>query len=1304
MSSSRVLLRVIGLCFFLAVVIALHGQINRGAIEGIVSDPQGAVMAGVEIEITAVDTNLVSRTTTNGAGAYRVLDLMPGRFRGRFSFAGFSTVEMSDIEINAGKVTRVDTTMKVDATRQTVEVKAEAPLVESGASNFSTTLATKTIQEMPLQGRDLQQLVFLVPGINNVGGPPGSNFGFNSQYGTFPDPMHVLGSDLSVNGGQGGANAWYLDGNLNLSSFAENIAVNPSPDAVQEFQAITNAFAAEYSRTGGGVFNVVLKSGTNQFHGNLYEFLRNDATNARNPFTSIDEQGKIIKDRQLRFNNFGFTVGGPVTIPHVYNGKDKTFFFFSSDFTKLHLLGYRNFTVPSARMRQGDFSEDADVISNGLWDPFSTVGPDADGLFQRRAFGTPVAGNPFGNDGCLASAVESGKASGTPTCNFSTQLPQSRLDPTAMYFMNSFPLPNYNDPLSGCPVGKDGFKICNNFHGAVGSSQNPSNFSLKFDHQWSEKSRFFVEWLYNPGKYRNYRVPWTGATFPYDSVGWGSNYPVDFTNQIISIGNTYSITPTFINEFRLGFSRQWMSTNPSSPYPDEIIDQKAVSAKLQANQIPSDPFFPVPHWSIGTPGGGNITFGPTTWVNMNTAAEAYTLLDNVTKIIGKHTLKTGFVYRLEHTAYESGFPTGFGFGGELVQDPNNNLGGSGLAQFMLGAVASGGRGSYTGVMWKPYERFRYWGFFVQDDFRLTNNFTLNLGLRYDINGLYRTRQGPNSNFCLGCPNEATGLKGKVVYEGDAGFPKGDIAPAHKNNIEPRINFSWSPFKDRKTVFRGGYNIFSSNAFASINSPGQSAANAPGWNQEYDWNGSFYPDQCAKFSGQCVAFPLSDTSIDKRTLTTPQYPSTFPGANRDPLLGIGLLQFFTPPAHDPMVQSWGFEVQRELPANMMVSIGYVGNHGTHLVGEPFRQFNFVHTADRIKYRTAIDANVPITDYYSGATAAKMQEVYGSSELPRSFLLKDYPFYGAISALQNNTAFEGTSIYHGMNLRVQKRYSQGLDFVAAYTFSKKIVNASTGQTSTMLVDPIHWGTRAGGIGGRGGALSMTGGFGGSFQDIDNKNLDRAIAADDITHMLNLAASYELPFGKGRKFLNSSRAANAIIGGWRLTSNFNAQGGLPLSIGGPCNELTCRPNTVGDGRFSGSRSKQDKINQWMNPAGFEPVFGNDQNFWANYDPNDDRAWRFGTAGARLPWLRTPGFWNVDTALAKQFHFSEQKYLEFRWEVFNALNHQNLGFPDNNFCLPPLADGTTDTVHQDGCQFGRITNIQTDPRSMQFALKFFF
>lgn len=1306
MVCGRTFLKVSAFVSFLLWTAIVEAQLNRGVLEGTVTDAQGAVVPGVDVTVTSTDTNVSVTSKTNGSGYYRVVDLVPGKYVAHFLMAGtFSPLDVNEIEVRAGQVIKVDAQLKLEANRQLVVVKAEIPLIETDASNFSASLGTATIQELPLPGRDIQQLIFLLPGINQSGGPPGSNFGFNSQYGTFPDPTYAFGSQVSVNGGQAGDNVWYLDGNMNLSAFAENVVVNPSPDVVQEFQVVNNGFAAEYGRTGGAVFNVVLKSGTNAPHGNLYEYLRNDATNARNPFTSIDSQGNLIKDRQLRFNNFGGTLGGPVYIPKVYNGKNKTFFFFSLDHQILHLLGNKVFTVPTARMRQGDFSEDPDVISNGLWNPYSTVGPNpSTGLFERAAFGTPVAGNPFGNNGCLASSVEAGRGQGIQTCNFSSQIPSSLMDPVANYFIKSFPAPNYNDPLSGCPMGLDGYRICHNFLGAVGSSQDPYNMSIKFDHQWSDRSRYFVEWLYNPGKYNNYRVPWTGATFPNDQTGWGSNYPVDFRNQIIAIGNTYTLRPTVINEFRGGFSRQFIDSHPNHPYPDSITDQSSVQKILAPIRIPQDPQMPVPNWGMSMPGGAGTSFGPTQWVNMTTAAEAYTISDNVTKVAGKHTFKTGLIYRLEHTGYFGPYPTAFYFGGELAQDPNTGRGGSGLSQFMMGAVATAGRNSTTGQQGKPYERFRYWGFYWQDDFRITPRFTLNFGIRYDINGLFRTRYNPQSNFCLDCPNETTGLKGKVIYSGDPEMPKGhDIAPANKNSIAPRFNFAWSPFADKKTIIRGGYDVFYTNSFAAVNAPGQASNNMPGWANVFAWQGSFYPDKCLPFSGQCVAFPLSDTTTDKALLTFPPLPPDFPAQHRDPLLGSSHLEFFTPPPHDPMVQSWNLEVERELPGKMMMSVAYVGTHGTHLMGEAFRQFNYIHTADRIKYRTTLDANIPITDIYSGKTATLLEQIYGSASLPRSLLLKQYPFYGAIQALQNQTAFDGTTIYHGLNVRLQKQYSYGLSFVAAYTFSKKINNAVTASPVALVTDPIHW-ARSGQIGGRAGQLPWSGGFGPGFQDPDNRNLDRAVAADDIPHMFNLAASYELPIGIDKPFLNRKGVASKLLGGWRLTSNLNAESGVPLPISGPCNELTCRPNLIGNPKFTGSRSREQQITQWINPAAFEPPFGNDQSFWANYDPNDNRAYQFGTAGMRLPGIRSPGFWNVDTALAKSFHLTDTRYFEFRWEVFNALNHQNLGFPDTNFCLPPTADGTVDRVHQDGCQFGRITNVQTDPRSMQFALKFVF
>jgi hypothetical protein len=1298
-------------CFVLGLaagpITIVQAQLNRGVMEGIVTDPQRAVVVGAEVVVTNIGTNVASTTKTNDTGYYRVVDLVPGRYRAHFAAGGFSTTDIVDIEVLAGQVLKMDAQLTLGTTREAVSVEAIAPLVETGASNFSHNVENQMIQEVPINGRDLQQLVYLLPGVANASGPPGSNFGFSSQFGTFPDPTFTQGSDVSVNGGQAGANSWYLDGNLNLSGLAENIVVNPSPDAVSEFAAITNGFAAEYGHTGGGVFNVVLKSGTNAPHGNLYEFVRNSATNARNPFTSIDSTGQLIPDRDLHFNNFGGTFGGPVVLPKIYNGKNKTFFFVSVDQQVLHLDGSQVFTVPTPLMRQGNFSEDPSTVNGGLWNPYSTVGPNSSGLFTRTAFGTPVAGNPYGAGGCTNTAVEAGAASGQPTCNFSSQIPKSMLDPVAMYFINSYPLPNYNDPLSTCPMAANGqYRTCDNFLAGVGSSQDPLNLSLKFDHQMSAKSTFFAEWLVNPGEYNNYRVPWSGASFPEGQFGYGSAFPLWFRNQLAGIGNTYIINPTFINEFRASFSRQSFTSHPATGgYPNSVTDLSGVQKVLAPVQLPALPFEPEPSISIGLQANaGTALMGTPGWANGSSMAESYTYLDNVTKILGKHTLKAGFMYRLEHAARTLNGPDALNFNGSLTQDPSTGLGAPGLAQFELGAVGNTSQASFSAY---PFLRWREWGAYIQDDFRITPNLTLNIGLRYDLNGYFKTREpGPMSNFCLTCENPLTGLPGEMVYWGDSEFPNNsDMFPANKNDIAPRFNFSWAPFKDRKTVIRGGYDIIYTNALQEFNNVGQGIASGPQWQDYNNYSGSFYPNQCAPLSGNCVAFPLSDTTTNKSTLTQPPIPAGLvpPAAIRDPSLGASGLQIYVPASHDPYMEEWSLDIQRELPFNMMLDVGYVGTHGIHLAGDNFKNLNYVPTADLIKYKTQINALVPITDYYSGSTAQQLEAVYGSSMLPLGTLLKPYPFFGALPGefVGAQVEFNGVTLYNGLNVKLQKRYSNGLNFIAAYTFSKKIDNAAVSQLASLVLDPIH-SERTGLVGGRIGAEGLT--AGGVWQDPDNENLDRTIAPDDITHMFNFASSYVLPVGKGKALLDTGGIVNALLGGWRITGNFTAQSGVPLHVTGPCNGLTCYPNLVGNPALSHSRSKTELEADWINVSAFEPVYGNDQSYWANPNPNAPQWWQYGTAGAFLPGLRGPGFWNVDTSLSKEFHLTEQKYFQLRWEMFNSLNHMNLGLPNTNFCLPPGPDGETNAVQQAGCTFGRITNIQTDPRSMQFALKFFF
>ncbi len=1298
--------------FVLACTTLLSAQLNRGTIDGTVTDPQREAMSGVSVTVTSVDTNVTTTTKTNGAGYYRVEALVPGIYRAHFVAVGFTSLDITSIEVPAAQVIRVDGRLKVGSINEKIEVKADLPVLETDASNFSSTLQPDLIQNVPLAGRDLQQLTFLLPGVNNVGGPPGTNFGFDSNFGTFPDPTHLLGSALAVNGGQSGTNAWYLDGNLNISSFGENIVVNPSPDSVSEFQAITSGLSAEYSHTGGGVFNVVLKSGTNSFHGDIYEYLRNSATNAVNPFSVKGGFGQA----QVQFNNFGGTLGGPVIVPHLYDGRNRTFLFFSLDASILHQSGNSAYTVPTPLMRQGNFSEDPNVVTNGIWNPVTTAGPQSDGTFQRTAFGTP-ANNTFG-PGCLNASVEAGAAAGVTTCNFSTQIPTVMLDPTAMFFINSFPLPNHIDTLGGCPLAASGtYSICNNFEGRSGGSQDPINLSVKIDHQ-TGKSKYFFEWLFSPTQYRNYQVPWTGPTFPQELIGFGSPYNFGIRSQVIALGHTYAFSSNLINDFRVSFSRQFLSTL-SHPYPNNVTAQSAVEQRLAPSLLPSNSYFSTPNFQIdNVSGGGNgIDFGPEPWVNIATGSEAYTILDNVTKIIGKHTMKMGFIYRLDHASYQSDDPTTLDFNASLAQDPNSGLGGNGLAQFMMGAVPADGSG-FAGHLKSPYIRWRSWGAFVQDDFHVRPNFTLNVGLRYDLNGYFKARYYPMSNFCFTCLNPLTGLKGENIYEGSPGFPNGDIFPANHTDFAPRFNFSWAPSALRKTVIRGGYDIFYTDAIENFNAPGQSVVNGSGWGQGAGWYRSFYP-QCQAFGGPCEAFPLSDTTTNKTNLLFPSITGPFPAQTRENLLGGTYA--FVKPTHDPMVQSYTLELQREFPGGLSVSVAYVGTHGTHLSGSGPNSYlyNNVSTANKLKYQAQLYNNYPISQFFSGQTATQLGLLYGNpvngptTTLSLQQLLEPYPFFPTIPV---SGTFEGGSTYNGMNLRVQKRTSHGLDFIVAYTVSKQMDNWSVGGAGVEAVDPIHF-TRNGLIGGRGGQLEST--FGGpwTFQDPSNRNADRAIAVDDIPQQFNVGATYDLPVGKGKVFLNRGGIVGGILGGWKLSGNFNAQKGLPLPISCPSSTLQQlstpgtsfqesggRCNMIGDPHFSGHRSKSDQIADWINPSAFEPAFGNDQSFWANYSITDPRAWTFGNMKPRTDAIRGPGYWNLDSSLMKDFHLTEQRYVEFQWEVFNTLNHQNLGLPNTTLCLPPNPDGSTDLVHQAGCTFGKITGVQTDPRNLTFALKFFW
>jgi hypothetical protein len=413
--------------------------------------------------------------------------------------------------------------------------------------------------------------------------------------------------------------------------------------------------------------------------------------------------------------------------------------------------------------------------------------------------------------------------------------------------------------------------------------------------------------------------------------------------------------------------------------------------------------------------------------------------------------------------------------------------------------------------------------------------------------------------------------------------------------------------------------------------------------------------------------------------------------------------------DPYVEQWSFFVERQLPADSMISVGYVGTHGTHLIGDSFRTLNPVPTAMRLALRDNINNPVP-TDPTIGA-------IYGcSTSCPGSLVLKAFPEW---NPLTDTVSPDGYNRYDAFETKFEKRFSHGLNMLVAYTIQKNIVSPNLTGLEGSNLSPTIFGRGVGRASAVNNGFSFSQGLGLPFgleEDPNNRARYVALAPDDIPQILNIAATYQLPAGPGRPFFTHGAAAK-VLGGWTLAQSWNLQSGVPLGFSAPCNAISCRPNLVGNAKAGqGSQSRQQLENQYFNPNAFEAPFGSDptvaQEITTGLTPQGmplsfntlDQWWQFGNSAAALGSARAPGFWGVDMAITKDMHFSESRYFQFRWEVINALNHQSLGVPHTNWCLPPGPGGQVDAVHIFGCQFGKITNVQIDPRAMEFALKLYW
>lgn len=576
---------------------------------------------------------------------------------------------------------------------------------------------------------------------------------------------------------------------------------------------------------------------------------------------------------------------------------------------------------------------------------------------------------------------------------------------------------------------------------------------------------------------------------------------------------------------------------------------------------------------------------------------------------------------------------------------------------------------------------------------MTSKLTLNFGLRYDFYGWFKDRFDNTSYFDFNIMNPADpARRGGIVYVNTPQHPSRVLFPANKNDFAPRFNFAYAATP--KTVVRGGINIIYTNGMTQLQGQGDGPSEAPGYNVYLPWNGDI-TGQGLTTTGQVPAFLLSHGLPSLPVLPNPR---TVNQQLLGPLGGTVLTQVKN--THDPYVTLWNLQIEKELPGDMALAVGYVGNKGTFLIGQNNRPFDYVPTNIVLRDRSALRTRVTMP--------SDLAAIWGSQYF-LSQLFKPYPQYGGVVNFESSDL---NSEYEGLQVQLRKRFSHGLDFQVSYSYQKTMADPGLGAylSNTWTGGPAFGSGRGliGQIPGLAGVGSAP------VQNWDNRNLDRSVSPTDIPQVLNMAWTYELPIGRGKPIAtDSNRLADALIGGWQISGNINVQPqGVPLPVSGPCNQVTCRVNLIGDpnaGRSQLTRYQQEQ--QYFNPNAFQAPFGSNpaiiqiatSGTVAQQDQYN-QFYSFGTAGFLLPNARGPAFWNVDLSLFKDFRFTESKTLQFRFDAFNALNHQNFGLPNTNWCLPPNPDGSVDVVHQFGCQFGKITNVATDPRSLQFGLKFRF
>lgn len=1077
---------------------------GTATLVGNVTDTSGAVVTGARVNIVNTETQFAHNGQTNDQGAYYVPNLNPGTYRLTIQADGFKRYIRDGVILRTSEQPRIDVQLELGAVTESVNVDASAPLLETETTSTGQILEGETIVKIPVLQKYAFRILLYLPSTSNING------------------QHVVGQRERSMG-------YTLDGiggkePVRSMVGSTNQVTSTTIDALQEVKLFTTGMPAEFGHSAGGLLSTVFKSGTNAFHGSAEDRYIQKALIHR---TYLEQ---LPRNNPFTYHELSGTAGGPVYLPGLYNGKDKTFWFFG--YQRHHEKGGETATnaVPSPEMLAGNFAG-----FNTIYDPATTAFGPSSQCAQGAAecwYRLPFAGN---------------------------QIPQSRFDPAVRNFLGHNPYtPQNNSQYAFNPASGP----TNNLITPTNYRSYRTRFDIKIDHQFTANHKIFGR--YSHVRHRSWRdrlspeIAWTD----YDTRA--VPLPIDQRNMVVS--DTWTISPTTINEIRVGFNRRKSSTTPNTIGQDW-------AGQLGIPNVSPETF---PNFQACN-NQSNCTGGTTFFRQDNgglaasqEVGEDFTLQENLTKVFGHHTTKFGWeTIRTRYNSLAPTLPSGsYRFGGTdfpFAGAPNQGVP---FAAFLLGSVSNA---EYTlaTASWLPQWWSHAW--YVQDDWKIRRNITLNLGLRWSYESPFATKWGQQSQFDPTAIDPISGRQGAIVHT------PGQMASKDLNNFQPRLGLAWQITPS--LVFRSSFGMITQDLMAN------------GLNQNFEEYLATAAVQAPPGDPR-PAFRLSQGPPSFQFNLRPDGSVPFAGAN----FSNRSASWFDPNMRMPYIMNWSGGFQWNFAANWLMEATYQGSRGVRLLNS--------WNINQIPLDISTDPNELRTIFTS-------QQNY----LP-------YPQFGTIRHYSNY----GDNSYHGVTFRGEKRYSSGILWNGFYTFSKALNNGDNDGDVTGIT-------------------------------FYNRALEKGRANYDIRHRFVSVLTTELPFGKGRKFMNQGGVLNAFLGGWDLAYTQTFQSGPPITLtfaGSPNNYLS-----------TGSGSLRPNLVPGVNPIAENWNIGPDrfptqaQVPYLNADafayPPAFTAGNMGRNVIEAPGLTWPQF-----SLSKQWVIWESVRFILRWDMNNPFKSPNFSNPD--------------------------------------------